>query len=66
MCAHVRNVRSVSLRSESDGPPLDDYYSNGSDSDSSGLAAKLKALIVAAEQEEKKYRKHRKKARKTL
>jgi hypothetical protein len=54
------------LRSESDGPPLDDYYSNGSDSDSSGLAAKLKALIVAAEQEEKKYRKHRKKARKTL
>jgi hypothetical protein len=34
---------------ESDGPALDDYYSNSSDSDSSGLAAKRKALIVAAE-----------------
>jgi hypothetical protein len=56
----------MAVYKESDGPALDDYYSDSSDSDSSGLAAKRKALIVAAEEEEKKYRKQQKKARKTL
>jgi len=49
----------VAVYKKSEGPSLEDYWSDSEDSDSSGLGAKRKALIAAAEEESKK------KARKT-
>jgi hypothetical protein len=56
----------MAVYKQSDGPPLDDYWSDTEDSDCSGLGAKCKPLIVAAEEKQKKNRKQQKKARKTL